>query len=66
MPDCDLTWVGSRDSALGALAGETFDLVILDEQIPSADGVLERTMRIMAGAFLPMYARSSPARPVGF
>ena len=41
MPDCDLTWVGSRDSALGALAGETFDLVILDRRIPSADGVLD-------------------------
>jgi CheY-like chemotaxis protein len=41
MPDCDLTWVGSRDSAIAALAGETFDLVILDRRIPSADGVLD-------------------------
>ncbi len=40
-PDCDLTWVGSRDSALAVLAGETFDLVILDRRIPSADGVLD-------------------------
>jgi hypothetical protein len=41
MPDCDLTWVASRDSALAALAGETFDLVILDRRIPSADDVLD-------------------------
>lgn len=41
MPDCDLVWVASRDSALSALAGETFDLVILDRRIPSANDVLD-------------------------
>jgi CheY-like chemotaxis protein len=41
MPDCDLIWVASRDSAIAALSGETFDLVILDRRIPSADGVLD-------------------------
>ena len=41
MPDCDLTWVGSRNSALAALAGQSFELVILDRRIPSADGVLD-------------------------
>jgi CheY-like chemotaxis protein len=41
IPHCELVWVASRDSALATLSGETFDLVILDRRIPSADGVLD-------------------------
>jgi CheY-like chemotaxis protein len=41
MQGVDLVWVASRDSALAALGSETFDLVILDRRIPSADGVLD-------------------------
>lgn len=41
IPDCELVWVASRDSALTALAAESFDLVLLDRRIPSADGVLD-------------------------
>jgi CheY-like chemotaxis protein len=39
--NCELIWVRSRDGALAALASETFDLIILDRRIPSADDVLD-------------------------
>lgn len=41
MPGVDLVWKASRDSALAALESETFELVILDRRVPSADGVLD-------------------------
>ncbi len=37
----DVAWVRSRDSALHALAGTSFDLVILDRKLPTADDVLD-------------------------
>lgn len=37
----DVAWVRSRDAALQALAGASFDLVILDRRLPSADEVLD-------------------------
>jgi CheY-like chemotaxis protein len=37
----DVKWVRSRDAALQALAGASFDLVILDRKLPSADDVLD-------------------------
>ena len=37
----DVAWVRSRDSALRALAGASFDLVILDRKLPTADDVLD-------------------------
>jgi CheY-like chemotaxis protein len=41
MPGVDLIWKASRDSALMALEIGTFELIILDRRIPSADGVLD-------------------------
>jgi CheY-like chemotaxis protein len=41
IPDCELVWRASRDSALAALRTESFELVILDRRIPSADSVLD-------------------------
>ena len=37
----DVAWVRSRDAALQALAGTSFDLVILDRKLPTADDVLD-------------------------
>jgi CheY-like chemotaxis protein len=40
--DCDeVIWVRSRDAALARLASESFDLVILDRKLPTADDVLD-------------------------
>ncbi|WP_076860954.1 response regulator [Bradyrhizobium mercantei] len=41
IPDCELVWCASRDSALARLAAESFDLVVLDRRIPSMDDVLD-------------------------
>jgi CheY-like chemotaxis protein len=42
IPECDeIVWARSRDGALAALAAGSFDLVILDRRIPSADDVLD-------------------------
>lgn len=41
IPDIELVWVASRDSALNRLRDEHFDLVLLDRSIPTADGVLD-------------------------
>ena len=41
IPDCELVWRASRDSALTLIASESFDVVILDRRIPSQDGVLD-------------------------
>ncbi len=41
IPDCELVWAASRDSALARLAAEPFDLVVLDRRIPTADDVLD-------------------------
>jgi CheY-like chemotaxis protein len=37
----DVAWVRSRDSALQKLASASFDLVILDRKLPTADDVLD-------------------------
>lgn len=39
--NCELVWVASRDEAISRATAETFDLIILDRRIPSADGVLD-------------------------
>jgi CheY-like chemotaxis protein len=40
--DCDeLVWARSRDAALARLADESFDLIILDRKLPSANDVLD-------------------------
>lgn len=41
VPECELVWERSRDSALARLGAEPYDLVVLDRRIPSADGVLD-------------------------
>ena len=41
VPNCEFVWAASRDSALVKLNSESFDLVILDRKIPSADRVLD-------------------------
>ncbi len=41
IPDCEIVWARSRDSALVKLAEEAFDLVILDRRIPATDGGLD-------------------------
>ncbi|UWR86383.1 response regulator (plasmid) [Phaeobacter inhibens] len=38
---CDVTWTQSRSSALTALEEEPFDVVLLDRNIPSDDGILD-------------------------
>jgi CheY-like chemotaxis protein len=37
----DVAWVRSRNSALQALASTSFDLIILDRKLPTADDVLD-------------------------
>jgi CheY-like chemotaxis protein len=41
IPNCELVWARSRDSALAHVEGQDFDLIILDRKIPSADDVLD-------------------------
>lgn len=41
IPNCEVVWVRSRDSALSRLEEEDFDLAIIDRRIPSADEVLD-------------------------
>jgi CheY-like chemotaxis protein len=41
LPDCEVRWAKSRDSAELILRDESFDLIFLDRRIPSADGVLD-------------------------
>ncbi|MCK3775233.1 phosphotransferase [Ensifer sesbaniae] len=41
LPDCDVIWTKSRNSAEVVLREEDFDLIIIDRRIPSADGALD-------------------------
>lgn len=41
IPNCELVWARSRDSALARLDEQDFDLIIVDRRIPSADDVLD-------------------------
>ena len=41
IPDLEVVWAASRDSALEKLAAQHFDLVVVDRRIPTADGVLD-------------------------
>ncbi|MBB3147740.1 CheY-like chemotaxis protein [Phyllobacterium trifolii] len=41
IPDCEVRWAKSRDSAEATLREEDFDLIIIDRKIPSADGMLD-------------------------
>lgn len=41
IPDCELVWAASRESALAVLGAGRFDLVLLDRRIPTEDGALD-------------------------
>jgi CheY-like chemotaxis protein len=41
LPNCEVRWAQSRDRAEVILREESFDLIILDRRIPSADGFLD-------------------------
>lgn len=63
--ECELVWVGSRDSALAKLNAQDYDLVILDRSIPSADGVLDDDLDHGWNVF--QFVRSElPGTPVWF
>ena len=41
IPDCEVVWAKSRDSAFAQLTEYMFDLLVLDRRIPTADQVLD-------------------------
>jgi CheY-like chemotaxis protein len=65
IPQCELVWAPSRDSAIARLSSGSFDLVLLDRRIPSADGILDDHANHGWHVFL--YVREEyPGTPVWF
>jgi len=61
----DVAWVRSRNSALLALANTSFDLIILDRKLPTADDVLDDHEEHGWAIFQSIRERS-PGTPVWF
>jgi CheY-like chemotaxis protein len=61
----DVAWVRSRNSALQALANTSFDLVILDRKLPTADDVLD-DHEDHGWAVFQSIREHSPGTPVWF
>jgi CheY-like chemotaxis protein len=61
----DVAWVRSRNSALQALASTSFDLIILDRKLPTADDVLDDHEDHGWAVFQSIRERS-PGTPVWF
>jgi len=61
----DVAWTRSRDSALRALAGASFDLVILDRKLPTGDDVLD-DHEDHGWAVFQWIREHSPGTPVWF
>src|SRR5580700_655564 len=64
--DCDdLVWARSRNSALARLKAESFDLIILDRKLPTADDVLDDHID-HGRAVYESIRQGSPGTPVWF
>ncbi len=61
----DVAWVRSRDSALHALTTTSFDLVLLDRKLPTADDVLD-DHEVHGWAIFQAIRERSPGTPVWF
>lgn len=63
--DCDVVWARSRDAAKDRLGDYSFDLLILDRSIPTADDVLDDDVAHGWAIFLEVRERY-PGLPVWF
>ncbi len=65
IPECELIWERSRNGALLRLSAESFDLILLDRNLPTADDVLDDRAEHGWAVFQSVRTQS-PGTPVWF